>query len=212
MATSLDLRKPEVEEICLHSSEASLVEQPEKPRHKRLAWHGDRLSQRKEIVLLDPKDYGNNPDDDTGSVVYERIKELARTLHDLEPAASGESGPRTLKCKGWYEDQATAQFYFVYHLPPECEAPSEDMGFRSLYELYKTSTPSVGARIRLARSLATTLFRVHKENWLHKGIRGDHVLFFPRQVGGRPSLDHPRLVGFDYARRDRPNEYSEKPM
>jgi len=212
MATNLDLRKQEIDEICLDSSESSLAEHHEKPRQKRLAWHMDRLSRTKEIVLLDPKDYGNNPEDDTGSKVYERVKELARMLHNLEPAASDESGPRTLKCKGWYEDQATAQFYFVYHLPPECEVPSKDTEFRSLYKLYTTSKPSVGARIRLARSLAMTLLRVHEENWLHKGIRSDHVHFFPPKAGGRPNLDHPRLIGFDYARRDRPNEYSEKLM
>jgi hypothetical protein len=212
MATNLDLRKQEIEEICLDSSETSLAEQPEKPRQKRLAWHIDRLSRTKEVVLLDPKDYGNNPDDDTGSKVYERVKELARMLHEFEPAASDESGPRTLKCKGWYEDQATAQFYFVYRLPAECEVPSGDTEFRSLSKLYKTSTPSIGARIRLARSLAMTLLRVHEQNWLHKGIRSDHVLFFPRKAGGRPSLDYPRLVGFDYARRDGLNEYSEKPL
>jgi hypothetical protein len=100
MATNLDLRKQEIDEICLDSSESSLAEHHEKPRQKRLAWHMDRLSRTKEIVLLDPKEYGNNPEDDTGSKVYERVKELARMLHNLEPAASDESGPRTLKCKG----------------------------------------------------------------------------------------------------------------
>jgi hypothetical protein len=209
MANSLDLRKLEVMEISPNSSEGS---QSEKPREKRLAWHTDRISRRREIVLLDPKDYGNNPDDDTGFRVYERVKQLAGTLHNLEPAALAESGPHTLKCRGWYEDQATAQFYFVYQLPSECELPSEDIEFRSLYKIYKTSTPSVGVRIRIALSLAMTLFSVHRENWLHKGIRSDHVLFFQRRAGGRPILEHPRLVGFDYARRDGPNEYSEKLM
>src|SRR5450432_3544371 len=151
MATKLDLRKQEIEEICLNSRETSLAEQPERPRQKRLAWHIDRRSRTKEVVLLDPKDYRNNPNDDTGSKVYECVKELDRMLHEFEPAASDESGPRTLKCKNWYEDQATAQFYFVYHLPAECEVPSGDTEFRSLNKLYKTSTPSIGARIRLAR-------------------------------------------------------------
>lgn len=212
MATILDFRKQEIEEIAHDSSEASLAEQVGKPRQTRLAWHKDRLSQAKELVLLEPKDYGNNPDDQTGSKVYDRVKELARMLHSLDPSASDESGPRTLKCKGWYEDQATAQFYFIYHLPPECEAPSADLEVRTLYRWFKTSTPSVGTRLRLARSLAVTLWRVHAENWLHKGIRSDQVVFFPGRAGKTPGLDHPRLVGFDYARREGAREYSEKPM
>ena len=211
MAMNLDLRKQEIQEAQL-DPEMSSAEQTEKPRHTRLAWHTDRFSQAKEIVLLDPKDYGNNPDDDKGFKVYERVKELANFLHNIESAVSDGSGLRMLKCKGWYEDQATSQFYFVYHLPSECEVPSGDMGFRSLEKLYKTSTPSIGARIRLAQSLAVTLLGIHEKNWLHKSIRSDHVLFFPRKAGARPSLAHLRLVGFDFARRDGPKEYSEKPM
>ncbi|RYP42655.1 hypothetical protein DL767_000024 [Monosporascus sp. MG133] len=200
MATELDLRKQEITEIDA-SSVASL----------RLAWHKGRGSSASELVMVDPKDYGNNPDDDTGNKVYNRVKDLARTLHNFEPASDGD-GPRILKCKGWYEDQAAAQFCFVYQLPPECANHSGDVEFLTLYKAYGISKPPVGTRIRLARSLAATVLSIHEKDWLHKGIRSDRILFFPSRPGGRPNLDWPRLVGFDYARRDGPNEYSEKPI
>jgi len=172
-------------------------------RHRRLARYND------EFVLLDPKDYGENPDDSSGDKVYDRVKALAKQLSSFPWRLTGEDGIWTLLCKGWYEDQSTSQFYFVFRLPPECEEPCQP---KSLYQIYRTSKPSVGTRIRLARSLAITIRKIHESGWLHKGIRSDHVLFFPRRPGGRPDLDNPRLVGFDFARRDGPYEYSDKPM
>lgn len=200
MATGPDLRKREITEIGASSG-------------LRLAWHRLPDSSSRELVLVEPKDYGNNPDDDTGGIVYSRIKDLARFLLDLEPALHGETNkPCTLKCKGWYEDQSTSQFCFVYHLPPECANHTEKLDFITLYQAYSISKPPVETRIRLAQALAETVLSIHQGGWVHKGIRSDHVLFFPPTPGARLSLDCPRLVGFDYARRDRPNEYSEKPM
>lgn len=200
MTTELDLRKQEITEIDAGLT-ASL----------RLALHRSRGSASSELVLVDPKDYGNNPDDDTGYKVYNRVKDLAQTLHNFAPAQSGD-GPCLLECKGWYEDQATAQFCFVYKLPPECANHPGIVEFLALYRAYGISKPPVGTRIRLARSIAATVLSIHEKNWLHKGIRSDRILFFPSRPGGRPNLEWPRLVGFDYARREGPNEYSEKPM
>jgi len=200
MTASLDLRKVEIQEL----SGSLTTWSDEKPNQIRLAWHATPTSEAKELVLLDPKDYGN-ADDATGSKVYGRVKDLAGTLHSLEI-------PHILKCKGWYEDQATAQFYFVYHLPSECESQSGGAEFLSLYEAFKIVRPSVGARMRLALSLAETVGLIHENGWLHKGVQSRHVLFFPSRPGGRPNLEHPRLVGFDYARREGPRGYSEKPM
>lgn len=200
MATDLDLRKQEITEISTGLA-ASL----------RLAWHRGRGSRTNELVLVDPKDYGNNPDDDTGYKVYDRVKDLAHTLHNLEPALGG-NGVGMLKCRGWYEDQAAAQFCFVYDLPPECDKHAGNVEFLTLQKAYSISKPPVGTRVQLARSLAASLLSIHEQNWLHKGIRSDHILFFSSRPGARPNLACPRLVGFDYARREGPNEYSEQPM
>jgi hypothetical protein len=213
MENNIDLRKQEITERSSSTYRASPAVDV---NGLRLAWHTSRHTDLSELVLLEPKDYASNPDNKAGSKVYDRIKELARVLHGFELAA--DSNSHLLKCKGWYDDQAIAQFYFVYHLPPECVAVPSSLSsgngieFMSLFEAYNTSHPLAGDRVRLALALARTLLDIHKKNWLHKGLRSDHILFFPSRPGGKPNLKCPRVVGFDYARRDGPNEYSEKPM
>lgn len=206
----IDRRKLEIEEIVNHALQSSRTSGDEIPRNRRLAWFKKPGSNQKSLVLLDPKDYGNNPDDPAGYKVYERVRELALELRGFHETA--DPIPNTLPCRGWYEDQATAQFYFILHLPPECEMPSINTRIRTLHEMYKKSRPSVGARIKLSRSLAATILQVHRRGWMHKGIRSDNILFFSRTPSSWPDLGKPRLVGFDYARRDNPWEYSEKPM
>lgn len=196
----MDLRKAQITELDQRTLKPNgLTNQ----RHRRLARF------KNETVLLDPKDYGNNPDDSTGDKVYARVKDLANDLAHILPALPFGIQFGTLECRGWYEDQATSQFYLVYSLPPECEEPCEP---KTLSQMFKSSKPSVGSRIKLAASLARIINKIHESGWLHKGIRADHVLFFPARPGGRVSFHHVRLVGFDFARKDKPHEYSEKPM
>ena len=168
---------------------------------RRLAKYHDQ------IVLLDPKNYGENPQDKLGQKVKDRIRDLAYFLHNIDPDVD-----RTLKCRGWYEDDVNDQFYLVFELPVIIvgqHLPS----VQSLHDLVEsTFRPSITARIQLAKSLAIALRRVHENRWYHKGIRSDSVLFIQPQVGASRTLESPRLAGFDFARKDGPKEYSEKPM
>ncbi|KAL8294660.1 hypothetical protein RB597_007731 [Gaeumannomyces tritici] len=67
-------------------------------------------------------------------------------------------------------------------------------------------TPSLSARVALMRSLAESLERLHAVNWLHKGLRSEHIMFFPPDCApphdAAVSLDicRPYLTGFDYSR------------
>ena len=159
------------------------------------------------IVLLDPKNYGENPQDKLGEKVKDRVRELAQFLHDIDPEVN-----RTLKCRGWYEDDVNDQFYLVFELPVRT-VDGQSPSVQSLYDLVgSTFKPSVTARIQLARSLAISLSRVHENGWYHKGIRSDSVVFIQPHSGVSRTLESPRLAGFDFARKDSPNEYSEKPM
>ena len=160
----------------------------------------------KVIVLVDPKTYGENPDDPLGERVFPRVVDLATTLNS--PRSDDYA---TLQCKGYFEENM--QFCFIYHLPPGCEPPPTSKPPPSLLEQVTSSfKPSVTARIRLAYHLALSISKIHNDGWLHKGIRSENVLFFPRRWGGPRSLDNPRLVGFDFARKEGPDEYSEKPL
>jgi len=214
MGSQVDRRKREVKEIESQTSQSSgESEQPVLSlRKRRLAWFRDpNLNDADILVLLDPKDYGNNPDDPAGYKTYDRVRELAQLLCEF-PSDSHAEGDNlyTLKCKGWYEDQTTEQFYFIYAIPPECLVSDASTKIRNLLELYKRSRPAIGDRIKLARSLATTILQIHKNDWMHKAIRAENVVFFPKTPSAWPDLRIPRLVGFDYARREGPREYSEK--
>lgn len=188
----MDLRKVNVEEITASISR-------ELGRKRRVAKYSG------ETVLLDPKTYGENPEDKSGNKIYERVKDLARELNNISPDEW-----QTLRCRGWFEDTQKEQFYFVYETPAYCEAPTK---YKTLYQYVDSSfMPSVSDRIQLALTLARAMHRIHKKGWLHKGFRSDHVLFFPKKSRASRSIEDPRLVGFDFARRDHPGEYSEEVM
>jgi hypothetical protein len=170
------------------------------------------LSQRrfayysKTPVLVDPKTYGETPDDPLGERVYNRVADLTTTLGSLR-----SDDYLTLQCIGYLEKDM--QFCFLYSLPVGCEPPPTPIPPQSLLDLVTSSfKPSVTARIQLAYRLAYSISKIHNEGWLHKGIRSENVLFFPSRWGAPRSLDSPRLVGFDFARKDGPEEYSEKPV
>jgi hypothetical protein len=157
-------------------------------------------------VLVDPKTYGETSDDPLGERVYNRVADLTTTLGSLR-----SDDYLTLQCIGYVEKDM--QFCFLYSLPAGCEPPLTPTPPPSLFDLVNSSfKPSVTARIQLAYRLAYSISKIHNEGWLHKGIRSENVLFFPSRWGAPRSLDSPRLVGFDFARKDGPEEYSEKPV
>lgn len=188
---ALDLRSRKVEELSSLS--------PDKAKSRQLARYDS------DTVLLDPKNYGENEDDKLGDKVYDRVLALARMLSHLDFEEF-----RTLKCKGWYEGASKDQFYLAYE-PPAGAQPMKQP--RTLYDLvYSNFKPSVTARIKFAFQIAKALHGVHSNGWLHKGIRSEHIFFFPTHKGAPRTLENSRVAGFDFARQEEPSEYSEKPM
>lgn len=190
-----------------------------RPRTRRLAYYND------ELVLLDPKDYDEDETDDinVSDLVYERVKTLAQVLNRYGPTEF-----QSLRCKGWFEDVASEQFYFVYEIPFSSArlrlatsgggvavGSGTDLTFPDSLLDYISSSfrPSLSQRIELARVLAEALVRIHRLGWMHKGIRSENVIFLTSLDRGRMrSLAEPRLIGFDFARKEGVDEYSEKPM
>ena len=159
---ALDLRSRKVEELSSLS--------PDKANYRQLArYDGD-------TVLLDPKNYGENEDDEVGDKVHDRVLAFARMLSNLDFEEF-----RTLKCKGWYEGASKDQFYLAFE-PPAGAQPMKQP--RTLYDLvYSNFKRSVAARIELAFQIAKALHGVQSNGWLHKGIRSQHVFFFPMHKG-----------------------------
>jgi hypothetical protein len=186
----------------VHLRKRLLSELPQAVSGRRFAVYAE------ESVLIDPKTYGEDPNDALGIKVWERVQDLAATLGSFYGG-----GYLTLKCKGFVEDETQRQFCFVYELPLGCEQPSTAKPPPSLLEYVSSSfKPSMTQRFQLAYRLALSLQKFHEAGLLHKGIRSENVLFFLDRWNGQRSLANPRLVGFDFARREGPGEYSEKPM
>ncbi|KAI9769612.1 MAG: hypothetical protein M1839_003614 [Geoglossum umbratile] len=167
---------------------------------------------RNELVFVEMKSYDEAiAAQPPGSEIYNRVREIAQILASPQP-----DDLRVLTCRGWYEDAASHHFCFVFHLPPESttnvEAGWEDrMTPKSLWTyILSDFLPPLTARIRLACLLAKSIYRIHTMGWLHKGVRSENILFFPTHPTAPRSIDNPRLVGFDFARRDGPHEHSEK--
>jgi serine/threonine protein kinase len=68
----------------------------------------------------------------------------------------------------------------------------------------RTQKPSLENRLPLSLALAISLGQFHGVGWVHKSVRSENVIFFPR-TGGRDEALSPRepwLEGFEYARED----------
>lgn len=175
---------------------------PGQDRQRRFAKYNDQ------VVLLDPKNYGEHANDRAGEKVIGRVNDLAKTLWEITDLDAF----RTLPCQGWFEDDAKNQFYFVYRLLPVPNDPPTLQLDTLLEHVNSPLKPSITARIRLAHALALSLQKFHQMGWLHKGIHSEHVIFFRPNDGYPRSVDDPRLLGFDFSRRNGGDEFSEKAM
>lgn len=84
---------------------------------------------------------------------------------------------------------------------------------QTLHELLIDPTfpkPNLGERFKLALHLAQACLQLHSAQWLHKGLRPQNVLFFPKKRMQRWLLDRPYLTGFELSRMqgaDHPTEH-----
>jgi hypothetical protein len=192
----------------IHLRKALLSEFPSASNLSEVTSRRRFATYENETVLIDPKIYGEDPNDALGIKVWDRVQDLAATLGPFH-----NSDYLTLRCKGFFEDEVHRQFYFVYELPSGCGQPLTSTPPPSLLQYVSSSfKPSMTQRFQLAYRLALSVQKLHENGLLHKGVRSENVLFFLDRWSGQRSLANPRLVGFDFARREGPEEYSEKPM
>lgn len=155
----------------------------------------------KRPVYVERKEYSASDVDGTkGAVLASRVQSLVLLLQLPKPGTF-----RSLRCIGSIRDVRKPSQLFIFESPTG-HAPS------SLLSYLPTSfIPSVEERWCLGETLATTLLHLHASGWLHKGLRSENVLFFPRTAPSPRSLKEPYLMGYEYARRDEPGEISDKP-
>lgn len=108
-------------------------------------------------------EFRNYAPDKAGSVplsgrIKERVELLAHLLGQRKQPAF-----HTLSCQGWMADAHENQVAFIFSLPERAEA--SPISLLSLYEM-KTARPSLGDRLRLARSLTTSICEFQLTKWV----------------------------------------------
>lgn len=135
-----------------------------------------------------------------------RLDDLARMMHS---ASSCHPDLHSIDCVGYTDDKARARYGLVYKAP----APS----YSTLHALIASpdlKTPDLNDRVRLAQTLAISLWSLHSLDWLHKSLCASNILFFPAGVTTAasqsatataalvPDISRPFLAGFDASRPD----------
>ncbi|OAF58896.1 hypothetical protein VC83_06172 [Pseudogymnoascus destructans] len=116
------------------------------------------------------------------------------------------------------EDDWAFRIGFVFEKPHGVDPSTPPVSLLQLLQDTELSNPSITDRVDLAKALANCILYLHSVNWLHKGLRSDNIIFFPRtgrgvQQNRTADLDYsePYLSGFDFARPARPGEFTEQP-
>lgn len=138
-------------------------------------------------------------------IARERLARLALICH----RAKNPEGLRILTCCGFTEDNDKNALGMFFALPHDFN-PTKPLF--SLEELFTTDKrpsliplPSVAARLRLARQLASSLYSFHLVGWFHKSYSSKNVAFFHDSTRAL-ALDRPIMLGFKLSRpEDAPN-------
>jgi hypothetical protein len=101
-----------------------------------------------------------------------------------------------------------ARFGMVFGKSLKAGAKSELLTLREL--LGQIPKPSLSARISLCAVLARCVYSFHSVNWLHKGLRGDNIIFF-LSPSERLDLSSPYVSGFELSRPSIVDKMTEKP-
>ena len=99
----------------------------------------------------------------------------------------------TAECKT--NEFETSRLGFIFEKPTQTSA--SPVSLRALISVQ--TKPLLTERISLAKAIANSLMSLHSVNWLHKGLRSENILFFPKE-NGTVEYASPYLSGFGYAR------------
>lgn len=137
------------------------------------------------------------------SKLKHRIKGVAALLQEMDSSTF-----HSLDCLGYLKDRDTGHYGYVFRPPNEGIET-----FQSLAGILGCgrAAPSLNDRLSLAIALTETVLQLHTAGWLHKGIRSDNILLFPKK-GDPVDLKQAVLGGYEYARADNPSDMTESPI
>ncbi|CAF9938251.1 hypothetical protein IMSHALPRED_000728 [Imshaugia aleurites] len=112
---------------------------------------------------------------------------------------AGKSGLRTLPFLGYIEKPSMEppQHAFLFRYPERALEQSPV----SLHEMISSEYHNIllENRFGIAKRVATSLWTLHTDNWVHKSFRSQSIVFFLEQ-GGVITCQDPYLVNFEYSR------------
>lgn len=167
-------------------------------------------------VLVEWLEYDARWRDSIGQELLSRVEAVVEILCDAEKAARF----RSLRCMGYFHSVSRHSFGLVFGLPTvpqDQKSPSHQHRLISLADLIADTRkrmlrPDLGAKFRLAESLAAAVLDWHKVGWIHRGISAFGIVFF----GTSPeywleSIKEPFFLGFQYSRPNEPNTFTLGP-
>lgn len=155
----------------------------------------------KRVVLVEWKSYDKSLGEALREQQLQRLRDVAALLNvDNKPPSL-----HVPHCIGYFSDNWHPRVGFVF----------EYGGYTPPWSLQDVlggnAIPYVGDRFRLAHELSLSVSILHSAGWLHKGIRSDNIIFSSpvSRTTHPPQLDHPLLLGFEYARPNTHTAFSE---
>jgi hypothetical protein len=186
-----------------------LPQQPSSPHFQTAA---ETVIYKKELVWAESKYYRPASEDKA----MKNIAELGGFLKDAGSVNDQNGYPElnVLECLGSTHEQKHFRFRLLFRLPSRNGLQARPLTLfdvlrnsrpvaqstRTLTTDSKVPKPGLDQRFALVQTLAETIARLHNENWLHKSIRGDNIMFL--HFSNRKDIDfgRPFLVGFQESR------------
>lgn len=160
-----------------------------------------------DAVLVELKYYLTLNDGTTSpdSATETNVRQLAGLL---QITSSGSSELRTLPFKYYVHQPAEKRYAFVFGYPLHAEQ-SQPV---SLHELIRSSNQKnqipLAARFRIAQIIAQSIGVFHADDWVHKSVCSQSVVFFKDRSTATVMLESPYLVDFGYSRPNKGITYT----
>jgi hypothetical protein len=175
-------------------------------------------------VLVEWKGYEGLWDTEVGNYLFHRVELLTELLRTASRGPNRLS-LRILECLGYCHDETKQhRIGFVFQIPASVPDRKMYVRLKTLLHAYGDQglyPPSVNDRIRIGRLLCRAMFQFHNSDWFHKGFTSSNIILFSEleDTGTRDSTESlnvkdysilaPYIIGYNYSRPSKPNEFSE---
>lgn len=147
---------------------------------------------------------------DIGEKLFTRIESITEILSSPELSKI----PAVLRSCGFFHDPAQHAFGQVYDLPSWYGEENKAISLRNILSKNPVvCCPALEDRLKLARTLTSSILVFHKIPWLHRALNASNIIFFPSN-GSPPAewIRHAYIVGFMHSRANEKNPFTQGPQ